>query len=348
MDNLDSYQEPSQESQQPAQAQHYRLAFYGDGMAYFKVWIVNIILTILTLGIYSAWAKVRNRRYFYGHLELDNARFEYLANPITILKGRLIAIGLFIAFNALTSLYPQSIFPILALFYLALPYLVIRSLAFNNSMSSFKNIQFGFDAKYGDAFVTFILWPLLAIVSLGILAPKAMAEFHRFIVSNSRYGSESFEFTATWKNYAPIFLIMIAISSGGGLLSLLLFIGDANPLISFAPVVMMAVYFGTYLYFQFACLQVFYQSVNLKSFRFKESFTMMEYTKVSLINALLIFLTLGLYFPAAKVRMTKFIADNLTVYSWESFDEFTASEVQKQNALGQETADVFDIEVGAF
>jgi len=39
--------------------------FRGDGMEYFKIWIVNILLTILTLGIYSAWATVRNNRYFY-------------------------------------------------------------------------------------------------------------------------------------------------------------------------------------------------------------------------------------------------------------------------------------------
>ena len=42
--------------------------FRGDGAEYFKIWIVNILLTIVTLGIYSAWAKVRNNRYFYSCL----------------------------------------------------------------------------------------------------------------------------------------------------------------------------------------------------------------------------------------------------------------------------------------
>ena len=38
-----------------------QLQFNGKGFEYFKIWIVNIFLTIVTLGIYSAWAKVRNK-----------------------------------------------------------------------------------------------------------------------------------------------------------------------------------------------------------------------------------------------------------------------------------------------
>ena len=62
--------------------------FEGDSLEYFRIWIVNIFLTIVTLGIYSAWAKVRTLRYFYGNTWLDNNSFSYLANPLQILKGR--------------------------------------------------------------------------------------------------------------------------------------------------------------------------------------------------------------------------------------------------------------------
>ncbi len=30
--------------------------FTGNGGEYFRIWIVNLMLTIVTLGIYSAWA----------------------------------------------------------------------------------------------------------------------------------------------------------------------------------------------------------------------------------------------------------------------------------------------------
>ena len=57
-------------------------AFNGSGKEYFGIWIVNILLSIITIGIYSAWAKVRNKRYFNGHTELDGHRFDYHASPI--------------------------------------------------------------------------------------------------------------------------------------------------------------------------------------------------------------------------------------------------------------------------
>lgn len=37
-------------------------AFHGSAGEYFRIWIVNVLLSIVTLGIYSAWAKVRTRR----------------------------------------------------------------------------------------------------------------------------------------------------------------------------------------------------------------------------------------------------------------------------------------------
>ena len=64
--------------------------FTGRGGEYFRIWIVNILLTLITLGIYSAWATVRKRRYFHGNTLLAGAEFEYLATPMMILKGRLI------------------------------------------------------------------------------------------------------------------------------------------------------------------------------------------------------------------------------------------------------------------
>jgi hypothetical protein len=47
--------------------------FTGRAGEFFKIWIVNVLLTIVTLGIYSAWAKVRTTGYFYSHTRLDIA-----------------------------------------------------------------------------------------------------------------------------------------------------------------------------------------------------------------------------------------------------------------------------------
>jgi uncharacterized membrane protein YjgN (DUF898 family) len=66
--------------------------FTGSGAEYFGIWIVNLLLTIVTIGIYSAWAKVRKKRYFYAHTKIDGDSFEYRGKPIAIQKGRIIAV----------------------------------------------------------------------------------------------------------------------------------------------------------------------------------------------------------------------------------------------------------------
>ena len=85
---------------------HKNFSFTGTADAYFGIWIVNILLTILTLGIYAAWAKVRTNRYFYGHTNVAGANFDYLASPIMILKGYLIAVAIFIIYSAISYLAP--------------------------------------------------------------------------------------------------------------------------------------------------------------------------------------------------------------------------------------------------
>ena len=61
--------------------------FDGNVTEYFKIWIVNVLLTIATLGIYSAWAKVRTESYFYGNTKVNGSSFRYTAEPLKILKG---------------------------------------------------------------------------------------------------------------------------------------------------------------------------------------------------------------------------------------------------------------------
>ncbi len=53
--------------------------FRGTGREYFRVWLVNVTLTVLTLGLYGPWAKVRTRRYFHGVTSLAGYSFEYHA-----------------------------------------------------------------------------------------------------------------------------------------------------------------------------------------------------------------------------------------------------------------------------
>ena len=43
------------------------LEFSGSGGEFFRVWIVNLLLTIVTLGFYTPFARRRTAQYFYSH-----------------------------------------------------------------------------------------------------------------------------------------------------------------------------------------------------------------------------------------------------------------------------------------
>ena len=152
-----------------------RFSFTGKGGEYFGIWIVNILLTIVTLGIYSAWAKVRNKQYFYGNTFLDNSSFEYTAQPLQILKGRVIAVVVFILYNILATYMPTvGLILALALFALA-PWIIMKSLAFNARYSQYRNIRFGFHQHLPEAIKVFVLIPLLIIVPFFLIGAYAGA-----------------------------------------------------------------------------------------------------------------------------------------------------------------------------
>ena len=166
------------------------LKFTGSGSEYFKIWIVNILLTIMTVGFYYPWAKVRNRRYFYANTILANRNFEYHATGLQLLLGFIIGLVLFVIYTFVTKLGPQFAGVFMFLFMLILPWLVWRSLMFNMKMTSFSNVHFSFRGALGQSYKIFLGYPALLFtvfmligVGISVLIPllqeARMAEFAR-------------------------------------------------------------------------------------------------------------------------------------------------------------------------
>ena len=170
-----------------------RAEFRGNAREYLGIWIVNILLTIITFGIYSAWAKVRRLRYFRGNTYLDGHSFDYHARGLQIFLGRFIVFVVISIINVVTTVYPLlgAITPFV--FLAILPWFVVRSLKFNARVTSYRNIRFDFTGKPWGAFLAILLGSLVSVFSLGILAPFASRWAHRYIFNNLRYGDRPFE-----------------------------------------------------------------------------------------------------------------------------------------------------------
>ena len=316
--------------------------FKGDGWEYFKIWIVNVLLTIITFGIYSAWAKVRTNQYFYSNMYLDDSNFRYLADPITIFKGRMMAVGIFMLFNIASAANEIVGLILVLLFVIAIPYLMNRSLAFGRRMTAYKNIQFRFQGTYGEAFMVLYVWPILGILTVGILYPLSFLKMHQYVIKNSSYGTTKFDYSATFKDYGMIFLVMIGVAIAIAI-PVFLITTYLPAMVFINPIIAVISYIGLILYFMVSFNNLVFGNLSILENRFEGSMDMMGLGKVLLINFLLTIITLGLYLPAAKVRMAKYFASCLTLHAVDALDNFVAAEKENVSALGEEMGDVFDL-----
>lgn len=334
--------------------------FDGRTDEYFRIWIVNLALSILTLGIYSAWAKVRTERYFYGNTSVAGSAFEYLAQPRQILVSRLVALAAFGTY-ALTSRFLPLVEPFLILaFLLVLPALIVTSLRFRARYSAWRGLSFRFVGKVRDAYPPFLLWYLVLPFTLGLLLPWIVYKQKRFFVANHRYGGSPFAFDAQ----APDFFGLYAIAF---VLSMLLFGVAMIPLMAGAfllgpdasdpsAALWVMVPFMVVLYGGLFALGVFtrtrvanltYRGTSIAGHRLHADLRARDMIRLYLVNALAIIATVGLAIPWAMIRMARYRADHLTLVAHGDLDGFVAAAKAEEKALGAEFADVFDLDVGA-
>ena len=183
------------------------IIFEGKFSEYFGIWIVNLLLSLVTLGIYSAWAKVRRKKYFYNNTLIDNVGFDYHAKPISILKGRLIAVALF-AVAAINPILQSLVFLLIFLF---LPWLVVRGSIFNARNSSHRGLRFDFVGTVSQAVRVFIGLPLLTMITLGLAAPYVSHEKNQFLMNSHKFGLSQFDMKRVVKQFYKVYLILIVV-----------------------------------------------------------------------------------------------------------------------------------------
>ena len=315
--------------------------FHGEGFEFFRIWIVNILLSIVTLGIYSAWAKVRTQRYFYGNTQLDGSSFDYLADPLKILKGRVIAFACLMIYSAAGEISVLLGMLMGLLFLAALPWILVRGLSFRNSNSAWRGVRFGFDASYGEAAMTFLVWPLLGVLTLGILMPLALHKQQRFIAGNSRYGTSRFALDVGARPFYMIFLVILAISVGLGIVGAVL----QGLIPSLVPVVAAVGYLLMFAFFNVRFTNLVYGNLVLGDNRLAARYELGSFAVLMLVNMLGLVLTLGLFYPWAKVRTARYAAEHMALLACDDLDGFVAARREEVSSLGGELGDLFDVEL---
>lgn len=327
------------------------LRFTGSAAEYFRLWIVNLCLTLFTLGIFSAWAKVRKKRYFYSHTLLDGTPFQYLGQPIPILKGRLIAAALFAVWYAATH-YVTALLPFVAIaaFILA-PWVMVRAAAFNARYSAFRNMTFNFAGTYPGAAKVMYGWAVVTVLTLGIAFSWWQQRLKRYMVGQTSYGGVEGEFSATGGQFFKTYFIA-GLLFGAAVFGVSLMFGFSAAMAggkSFMPIVLLvviyAVYVMAYAYIQARITNLVWNNTRLGSLQFRSTIGVRSLLRLYLTNALAILASAGLLIPWATMRTLKYRADHLSVTTTGNLGEFRGSEDSSVRAVGAEVGDFFDFDM---
>jgi uncharacterized membrane protein YjgN (DUF898 family) len=331
------------------------IRFHGSGSEYFRIWIVNILLTILTLGIYSAWAKVRRNRYLYSCTQLDGSSFEYHGNPIAILKGRIAAVLLIFAYNYAGTVSWKAALTMLVVMACVMPWLLWRSLQFRLYNTSYRGIRFGFDGSPGKAYIHFLGYPLLAFLTLWIpFGPLMHQRLKRFQHTDSRFGTRNFSFSATAGDFYKVYYgfgipVLLFIAGLGYLLVKSQGEGPLSPeAVSRIVPGVLALYLLSFVIgaiFLTMLQNLIWNKTALGAHHFNSDIKSSRIVFITVTNIIGIICTLGLFTPFAQIRMLKYRLESIELVAADPLDDFVAATGAEVNATGDGMADLLDFDL---
>ncbi len=337
----------------------YYCEFSGSTAEYFRIWIVNAFLTVITLGVYAAWAKVRTRRYFYANTKLDGESFDYMANPAAILKGHLIVAACFIVF--LIGQRYNTIISVVAVgaFFAILPFLIYKSLRFFTHNSSYRNIRFRFTGSLGQSYVRYLLVPLVSPLTMGLIYPYWVFLRKHFFFGNLALGTTTSSFKGRAHKVQKIYVRAFFLSGCVGVIyklfsSIMINVSAGlpdNPIVVLPGILFY--YCGIFFLYSIVELFIrarlnnfFWNNTSLGSIGFISTLKAREMILIRVTNIIAIIISAGLLTPWAKIRKTRYILDNLRIIKDGDFNEFAAVNEPEETVLGDATTNFFDIEIG--
>lgn len=331
--------------------------FTATGSEYFRIWIVNLLLTILTLGIYSAWAKVRRTRYFYENTRVADATFDYHGNPLAILKGRILAVLLLAAYQAALNVSSALGILVLTGLAVAVPWLVWKSMQFKLANSSYRGIRFSFDGNTKSVYITFLVLPILTVSSLYLLMPFTHQRIKRLQHNQSRFGLTHFRFDGKVSAFYKVYAVGFLIGAGGLVLIGVFFGGTFSAMfraqtagLAFGTIVLTIIALYVWLFTLFPIIMTMIQnlvwtSTAIGPHRFYSNMRWTRTTWIGVTNLVGIIATFGLFLPFAQVRILRYRIESLTLFTQGGIDEFMSAQQTSVAATGEGVVDLFGFDI---
>ncbi len=298
----------------------YKLEFTGNGMEYFKIQFVNLILTIVTLGLYSPWAKAQRLQYFYGHLNLEGSRFSFLGTGKEMFKGFIKGILLISALFALAMVaLKNGQFTLYLVIYFGSfvvlgPLVIYGSAKYRFSRTAWRGILWKYDNTFNYVLVEFLKGIGLTIITLGLYSIPFQNRIRRIVFDNLKFGDAYSAYSGKGMDFFAVFLLNYILT--------ILTLGLYFP-----------IFIRNIIEFNVKNFSI-YKNDQYMEFNFEKS-NCPNWWGLFFGNYLLTLFTFGLYAPIAQVKIMKAIVDCIEIEGNLDLNEL----VQANHKEGEATAD---------
>jgi len=367
----------SQAAPPGAAPRHLAVEFTGTGEEYFRIWIVNLLLTVVTLGIYSAWAKVQRLQYFYRNTRLDGDVFNYHGRPGAILKGRVVAFVLIYIYNFAAE--SSIIAGVLAAAVLAgaMPWLLAQAQRFRLHNTSYRGLRFRFLASTRESYAVFgvplvVVFALLAVLSYlnhesrngaepgaGIIVlavgcavllalwPYQHFRFKRYQHAHCALGNTSSTFAGRASRFYAAYAIALLLLFVGVVVGIFFIAGFSGRSGLLATVGFVYIYASLLAFVQIVAARVqnhVWNRTRLGPIGFASAVKPHRLVWIGLSNIVLTVLTVGLFTPFAAVRTARYKLEAVTVIAADDLTNFVGAASAEVAAIGEGAADLLDVD----
>lgn len=173
MNNIDRLGEAPGAPDARPQVQTLPIRFTGSGSEYFRIWIVNLLLVLVTFTLYWPFARARRIAYFQNNTLVGDDPLGFHANPWKMFRGYLVVALFGLAYGVTSETAPLVAGAIFLVFALLWPALWRASLQFRLRNTSWRGVRLSFEGDLKGAYLAFapLLLPVLGFVALGLSAP---------------------------------------------------------------------------------------------------------------------------------------------------------------------------------
>jgi uncharacterized membrane protein YjgN (DUF898 family) len=341
-----------------------QLRFTGKGGEYFGIWIVNLLLTILTLGIYSPWAKVRRLHYFYRNTQLAGSSFDFHGSPKRILVGRVVALIMFVGYNISVRLHSWVTVFILVALALVMPWLLRNSFRFRLYNTSWRGTRFHFRGTLGAAYRVFLLYGALTLLTLYILMPFSHQRLKAYQHNNTWFGRTQCSFHARAGQFYLVYLLILAavavaaVAIGvSGVFGAFAALSAAQRhgvrvdphtifralFVIYGTLILLSVSIGPA--FHALVTNLIWNNTRIGEHRIECALSPYKLIWITVSNLVMVIVTLGMFIPWAQVRLAKYQLESMQLLPTTDLQEFVDAEPESAGAVGEEAATVFDFDI---